>query len=57
MSKIRDLVLKLRRNYNIFYALNFLLIIVPFLRLDGFGVTHPGGVIDCVTIGIFAIIM
>ena len=56
-SKMQDLVLKARRNYNIFFAINFILIVVFFLFLAGFGVTYPGGVVDCISCGIVVIII
>ena len=55
LSKIQDFVLKTRKYNNIFYALNFILVVIFFLSLAGFGVTYPGGVVDCMTSGIFAI--
>ena len=57
MSKMQDYVLKVRRNYNIFYALNFILIVVFFLSLCGFGVEYPGGVADCLTVAIFSVFL
>ena len=55
LSKIQNFVLKTRKYNNIFYALNFILVVIFFLSLAGFGVTYPGGVVDCMTSGIFAI--
>ena len=55
LSKIQDFVLKTRKYNNVFYALNFILVVIFFLSLAGFGVTYPGGVTDCMTSGIFAI--
>ena len=55
LSKIQDFVIKTRKYNNIFYALNFILVVIFFLSLAGFGVTYPGGVVDCMTSGIFAI--
>ena len=55
LSKIQDFVLKTRKYNNIFYALNFILVVIFFLSLAGFGVTYPGGVVDCMTSGIFSI--
>ena len=57
MSKMQDYVLKVRRNYNIFYAVNFILIVVFFLSLCGFGVSYPGGVADCLTVAIFSVFL
>ena len=55
MSKMQDYILKVRRNYNIFYAANFILIIIFFLSLCGFGVAYPGGVVDCLTVALFSV--
>ena len=57
LSKIQDFILKTRKYNNIFYALNCILVVIFFLSLVGFGVTYPGGVVDCMTSGIFAIII
>ena len=57
MSKLQDIILKARRNYNIFYVINFILIIIFFLSLCGFGVTYPGGIVDCLTITFLAILL
>ena len=55
MKKMQDYILKVRRNYNIFYAANFILIIIFFLSLCGFGVAYPGGVVDCLTVALFSV--
>ena len=55
MSKMQDYILKVRRNYNIFYAANFILIIIFFLSLCGFGVMYPGGIVDCLTVALFSV--
>ena len=57
MSKLQDIILKARRNYNIFYVINFILIIIFFLSLCGFGVTYPGGIVDCLTITFLALLL
>ena len=57
LSKLQDMVLIARRNFNIFYFINFILIVVFFLGLCGFGATYPGGVVDCVTSAIFALLL
>ena len=57
VDKMQDYLLKVRRNYNIFYVLNFILIIVFFLSLCGFGVIYPGGIADCLTVAIFSIFL
>ena len=57
MSKMQDYILKVRRNYNIFYAVNFILIVIFFLSLCGFGVEYPGGVCDCLTTAIFSVFL
>ena len=57
LSKLQDMVLIARRNFNIFYFINFILIVVFFLELCGFGATYPGGVVDCVTSAIFALLL
>ena len=55
LSKIQDFVLKTKKYNNVFSVLNFILVVIFFLSLAGFGVTYPGGVTDCMTSGIFAI--
>ena len=55
-KKTQDLVLKAKNNYNIFCIINFILVIVFFLSICGFGVTYPGGVVDCLTSAIGALI-
>ena len=57
MSQMQDLILKTRRNYNIFYVLNFILIIVFFLSLCGFGVTYTGGIVDCLSIALLSLLL
>ena len=57
LSKLQDMVLIARRNFNIFYFINFILIVVFFLELCGFGATYPGGVVDCVTSAIIALLL
>ena len=57
VDKMQDYLLKVRRNYNIFYVLNLILIIVFFLSLCGFGVIYPGGIADCLTVAIFSILL
>ena len=57
MSQMQDLVLKARRNYNIFYVINFILIVVFFLSLSGFGVTYTGGIVDCLSVALLSLLL
>ena len=57
LNKMQDSVLIARRNYNIFYFINFILVVIFFLSIVGFGATYPGGAVDCITIGVFSLIL
>ena len=56
-KKLNTLHDKAKNKNNIFFAIVFILVVVFFISLCGFGATYPGGVVDCVTSGIFAIIL
>ncbi len=56
-KKLNVLHDKVKNKNNIFFAIVFILVVVFFISLCGFGATYPGGVVDCVTSGIFAIIL
>ena len=57
LKKLNALRDKAKNKNNIFFAIVFILVVVFFISLCGFGATYPGGVVDCVTSGIFAIIL
>ena len=57
MSQMQDLILKARRNYNIFYVINFILIVIFFLSLCGFGVTYTGGIVDCLSVALLSLLL
>ena len=57
LKKLNTLRDKAKNKNNIFFAIVFILVVVFFISLCGFGATYPGGVVDCVTSGIFAIIL
>ena len=56
-KKVNILHEKTKNKNNIFFSIVFILVVVFFISLCGFGATYPGGVVDCVTSGIFAIIL
>ena len=56
-KKVNILYEKTKNKNNIFFSIVFILVVVFFISLCGFGATYPGGVVDCVTSGIFAIIL
>ena len=56
-KNVKKLEPKAKNKNNIFFSIVFILVVVFFISLCGFGATYPGGVVDCVTSGIFAIIL
>ena len=56
-SKVQDMVLKARRNYNIFFVLNIILLVIFVLSFIGFEATYQGATFDYLSAGIIALVL
>ena len=56
-SKMQDMVLKARRNYNIFFVLNIILLVIFILSFAGFEATYQGGTTDYFAAGFISLIL
>ena len=56
-SKVQDMVLKSRRNYNIFFVLNIILLVIFVLSFIGLEATYQGATFDYLSAGIIALVL
>ena len=56
-SKVQDMVLKARRNYNIFFVLNIILLVIFVLSFIGLEATYQGATFDYLSTGIIALVL
>ena len=56
-SQMQDMVLKARRNYNIFFVIDIILIIIFILSFAGFEATYQGGTTDYFMAGFISLIL
>ena len=56
-SKVQDMVLKARRNYNIFFVLNIILLVIFVLSFIGLEATYQGATFDYLSAGIIALVL